>query len=148
MEVVAVPVEYGTGYTWINNMGIRPDGISFLSTLPNYINFDDATGSIAISGAIADGASQIFSTTISTSRNNTRFDVYGVNQNTSLKALFSNNTVPVIYQFVSLEAVNSFIGYTSTSIVVNIEVRNNTGSPINLVAQTIAVTVVQYQIPY
>lgn len=129
-------------------MGIRPDGINFLSTLPAYINFDNAIGNIAISGTIANGASQVFSTTIPTSRNNTRFDVYGVNQNTNLKALFSNNTVPVIYQFVGLEAVNSFIDYTSTNIVVNIEVRNNTGSSINLVAQTIAVTVVQYQIPY
>lgn len=130
-------------------MGIRPDGISFLSTLPNYINFDDATGSIAISGSIAGGGTtQNFSTTIATSRSNTRFDVFGINQNTNVKALLSNNADPLIYQSAGGEVTELVITYGPTSMTVLIEVTNNTGSPINLIAQAIAITVVQYQIPY
>jgi len=127
---------------------IRPDQINFLSTLPNYINIGNTPGSIVITGSIADGFSATFSTTIATSRQNNRFDVYGTNQNTNTKQLLSNTSFPVIYQRTSTEAVNSIITYGVASIQVDILVENFTGGPITLVNQTIAISVVQYEIPY
>lgn len=132
----------------MHDMAIKPDNIQFLSTLPNYINFGDVSGNITFSGSIANGVSQTYSVTLTTSRDNTRFDVYGVNQNTLKKALFSNNADPLIYQFVSSEATELIIAYAPTSMTITIEVTNNTGALINLIPQVIAVTIVQYKIPY
>lgn len=128
-------------------MNIRPDNINFLSTLPNYINIGNPTGNIVISGSILDGNGQIFSTNISTSSSNTRFDIYGLNTNTNTKQLFSGTDFPSIYQFISTENVTLSTVYNTGSISVSIEVDNFTGSTINLVNQTIAVTIVEYEIP-
>lgn len=133
-------------------MKIRPDDISFLSTLPNYINltFDNGspTGTINVSGNIPDLAVQDFSVTIPTSNLNTRFDVYGVNQNTGTKQLFSNTSFPVIYQNAGGEVANVVTEYSPSSIKVTIELFNGTGAPIALVAQSIVVSIIEYQIPY
>src|SRR5882757_3011139 len=101
-------------------MAIRPDGINFLSTLPNYINITtDAgapTGTIAISGTIANGATVDYSVTIPTSSSNNRFDIYGTNQNTLIKQLYSNTTFPVNYQNAGGEAATLLTSYSSTSM--------------------------------
>lgn len=127
---------------------IKPDNIQFLSTLPNYINIANSPGTISISGTLPDTAVQDYSVTISTSRNNTRFDVYGTNQNTQTKQLFSNTTVPVNYQNSGGELANIIISYAPTQMSVTIELTNNTGSPITLINQTFGINIVQYQIPY
>jgi hypothetical protein len=129
-------------------MNIRPDRINFLSTLPNYINIGNPTGTIAIGGSIADMSGQSFSVTIPTSTDNTRFDIYGTNQNTNIKQLLSNTGYPVIYQSVSTEDVTSQVTYAPGSITVQINIANNTGAGIILMTQNIAVVVVEYRIPY
>jgi hypothetical protein len=129
-------------------MSIRPDGINFLSTLPNYINIGNPTGDIVISGSIPDGGGQVFSVTISVSRQNTRSDIYGTNTNTGIKQLLSGTNFPVIYQNAGGEAVNSGVLYGVDSITVEITVENNTGSPVLLIDQTIGIQVVEYSIPY
>ncbi len=133
-------------------MNIRPDNINFLSTLPNYINltYDTGapTGTISVSGSIGIGATLTFSTVITTSSQNTRSDVYGVNSNTGIKQLLSNTGYPTIFQKTGAEKVNVYIDYAATSLTVSIVVVNNTGAPILLTTQSIVVTVVEYQIPF
>lgn len=133
-------------------MAIRPDNIGFLSTLPNYIALtsDSAnpTGTISISGTIADGTTTDYSTIITTSANNTRFDIFGTNQNTGIKQLYSNTTFPVNYQNAGGEAAVLVASYSPGSMTVTIELFNGTGGPVILTSQNIVVTIVQYQIPY
>lgn len=129
-------------------MSIRPDGIAFLSTLPNYINIGNPTGDIVISGVIPDSTSQTFSVTITVSSQNTRSDVYGTNLNTNIKQLLSATNFPVIYQNSGGENVSSGISYGSGSLTIDIIVDNNTGGPVVLTNQTITIQVVEYQIPY
>jgi hypothetical protein len=133
-------------------MTIRPDNINFLSTLPNYISIttDDAapTGTISISGSLANGATQDYSTTISLSADSTRADIYGTNQNTLIKQLYSNTTFPVNYQNAGGEAATLLTSYSAGSVTVTIELFNGTGGLINLTSQNITVKVVEYQIPY
>lgn len=133
-------------------MSIRPDGINFLSTLPNYIcltnDTDVPTGIISISGTIADGSDTNYSVTIPTSTNNTRFDIYGVNQNTNVKQLYSNTGFPVNYQNAGGEKATLITLYNPSNITVTIELFNGTGGPVTLVSQNIVITIVEYQIPY
>lgn len=133
-------------------MSIRPDGINFLSTLPNYICLTNdsnvPTGTISISGTLANGATTDYSVTISTSLNNTRFDIYGVNQNTGIKQLYSNTTFPVNYQNTGGESATLLTTYSPTSMTVTIELFNGTGGLLNLTNQNIVITIVEYQIPY
>lgn len=127
---------------------IKPDNISFLSTLPTYIGIGSPSNSFTISGTIPDGSGQTFSTTVLTSQNNTRFDVYGTNQHTNEKQLLSNTNFPSIYQFVSSELLQMTISYSSTSVEVQFQISNFTGASINLINQTILITVEEYMIPY
>ncbi len=129
-------------------MTIRPDNINFLSTLPAYIGIGEPTGNISISGSIADGASSNFSVTIPTSTNNTRFDVYGINQNNGTKQLLSSTNFPLIYQYVSTEIIEMEIAYASSSVTVTFTIFNFTGALINLTNQVIKINVVEYQIPF
>jgi hypothetical protein len=127
---------------------IKPDNISFLSNLPTYINIGEKTGNITIAGSILNGASASFSTSIATSANNNRFDVYGVNLNTNIKQLLSNSCFPKIYQNVYFESPRIYTVYTPSLITVTIDVFNGSGLDIILQDQVIAVTVVEYTIPY
>lgn len=133
-------------------MSIRPDGINFLSALPNYICLTNdsnvPTGTISISSTLANGATADYSVTIPTSLNNTRFDIYGTNQNTGIKQLYSNTTFPVNYQNAGGEAATLLTTYGSTSMTVTIELFNGTGGLLNLTSQNIVITIVEYQIPY
>lgn len=127
---------------------IKPDNINFLSTLPAYIGIGQPTGNIVISGTILNGSGQSFSITVPTSPDNTRFDVYGVNQNTNIKQLLSNTNFPLIYQYKSTEFLAQEIDYAPSSITVIFQIQNFTGSSVTLINQTIAITIVEYQIPY
>lgn len=127
---------------------IKPDGITFLSSLPQYINVGTPTGNIVISGTVPDGTTQNFSVTIPTSTSNTRCDIYGENLNTLKKQLFSTSNYIAIYQFAGLEFTQLATSQASGSVTVTISVNNFTGGPITLTNQTITVSVVEYQIPY
>lgn len=133
-------------------MAIRPDNINFLSTLPNYIALTSdsgvPTGTIAISGTIGAGVTKDYSTTITTSPNNTRFDIFGTNQNTGTKQLYSNTTYPVNYQNAGGESAKLVASYSPGSMTVTIELFNGTGGTVTLTSQNIVVTIVEYQIPY
>lgn len=129
-------------------MAIKPDNIQFLSTLPNYINIDNSSQDISISGVLLPLAVNNYTVTFTTSRNNTRFDIYGKNQNTLTKQLFSNTPFPVVYQNSSGEIARIITTYASTSITVTIQLTNNTAGVIGLISQIITISLVQYQIPY
>jgi hypothetical protein len=131
-------------------MTIKPDGIQFASFLPNYIQIiPNPTSSLDISGIFPDTFSYTFSTTITgLSPNKTRCDVYGTNLNTGYRQLLTNSHFPAIYQNKAGEKVRCFITFGTNSVTFNLFIDNVTGAPVTLIDQTIAISVVQYKIPF
>lgn len=129
-------------------MQVKLDNIIFSSMHEAYKNYASPSDNIAISGSVADGATSNFSVSVPYTRGGTRADIYLKGNN---KKIWANQGSALAtggpYQYVSTENADVLIEYTSSSIDVTITIFNGTGAPINLTAQTIEVTVVQYDAP-
>lgn len=132
-------------------MAIRPDDVQFSTLLPNYIQITpNPTGNMDIIGNILpDTFSFTFTATITgLSPDKTRCDLYGVNLNTGKKQLLTNAGFPSIYENKQGERAIHSIEYGTNSVTLSITIENNTGSVAVLIDQTIALTVVQYKVPF
>jgi hypothetical protein len=138
-------------------MALRLDNILIASEIPNYINIvPNITNNIVISGTYATGTTTNFSSTLSVSSNNTRADLYAYNASNGKKQLISSSnylsndisTGGGVYQHKSTEYIQLSTAYSTGSITVTISVNNYSGGTITLITQTIAITAVQYQIPF
>lgn len=130
--------------------GYRLDQIQFLSTLPQYINIGNQPGTISISGAVANGATVNFSTTVPILAKNTFADVFITGSVTAKKTqIVSQNSVSLVYSYLSSESVTCFLSFAPTQLTVTVSIYNGTGFNITgLVPQTISVECIQYNIPF
>ncbi len=134
-------------------MGQKLDKIIHTTSFEAYKNYLTIDSSIAIPAVVVpNGDGELYSATVDFTRGGTRADIY-VDNGTS-KALLSGvgarAALGDIYQFTSFETINSNILYLNgitDSIYIEVTIENNTGGPITLVAQTLNLTVVQYDAP-
>jgi hypothetical protein len=133
---------------------INPDNLLIASTLPTYVNPKTSTGSISISGTVANGNTANFTGSITSSivANLFRADVYGYNTVTTTKLLL--NTLLVMgtnlggYSYTSTELCQIEISNSGQTVTVTYSIFNGTGSSITLTAQTINLTLAEYQVPF
>lgn len=129
---------------------IRIDRVIFSSYHEAYQNYDNPAPQniVVATTSLANGATRNISVTIPYTRANTRADVYATRGDVkTLVSVGGRAAASSIYQFVSNEIATFDVRYTSTDITVILSITNNTGSSINPIAQTIAISVVQYQAP-
>ena len=131
-------------------MQIRLDQVVLSSFHEAYQNYDNPLPQniVIASTPLANGGVRTFSVTIPYSRANTRADVYATSS--SYKTLLSGSgraAASVIYTYASSEIAWFNVIYSSGEITVTLTISNNTGGSITPVAQTISISVVQYQAP-
>ena len=127
----------------------RYDQLLFSSVTANKINIGNPQGTIGISGSIASGNTQNFSTTITLSSTQNYTVIYGQNENTNNKTkLDSTTSVSYIYQAVSQESATCAVSFGSNQVTVTISVFNGTASTITLTSQNILITAVEYKLPF
>lgn len=128
---------------------IRLDKVAFSTLHEAYKNYLTTTGDIVIATtSLANGASRTTSVVIPYTRAGTRADVYATNG--SKKTLVTSGgraAGTAIYTLTSTETVTINTSYSSSDITVSVVVTNNSGGPISPVAQTITISVVQYDAP-
>lgn len=134
----------GIGFTMTQ---IRLDKVQFYSNMETYLNYTTLTSNISVSGNIADGATSTFSTSITYARSKTRADLYAKNLNTGTKMSLVGGPRIHPYQFVSSEVATLWATYTGSTISIFLAVTNNTGAAINLIAQTLEISAVLYEVP-
>jgi len=132
---------------------IRPDNVQLASMLPAYINTSTPGGTINISGTVASGTTQNFTTSFAfnVAAKNMMADVYGVNSVTEAKFLLNNLLVAaagVEYSPKSTELCQLELSYSATTLTVTFSIFNGTASSITLNAQTITVTAPIYKLPF
>lgn len=126
---------------------LRLDKVQFFSGLDTYLNYDNITSDINISGTVANGNSISFSTEINYTRLNTRADLYATNLNTGIKMPLTGGVRIHPYQKVSTEIASIATSYSNNTITITLLVTNNTGSSINLISQTLRIGVVLVEAP-
>lgn len=132
---------------------IRPDNVQLASMLPAYVNTSSPTATISISGTIANGNTQNFSTSLAfnVAARNVMADVYGSNNLTGAKFLLNNLLVAtsgIEYSPKSTELCQMELSYNATTITVTFSVFNGTGSSITLNAQTVTIVAPTYKLPF
>jgi len=128
-------------------MGLRLDKVLFSTLHESYKNYDTVSGSIAISGSIANGATANFTAVLPYTRTGTRADVYLDGHSIKVLANAGDRATSDVYQFVSSETFATKVIYSTTDITVTISIFNGTGGSINLTSQTITVSAVLYDAP-
>lgn len=129
-------------------MQIKPDNVLLTSLLETYLNYDTKTGTITISGSVANLGTANFTTTIAVGRSQSIADIYAINRNTGLKMSLNAGSIHHPYQDVSSENHAHSINYTDGIITVTLSVSNFTGAGIVLTSQVWDVVVVLYNVPY
>lgn len=122
------------------------DDLQFSTLLPNFINVQTTPGSITVSGTLADGTTQNYSTTITLSGLTNFGDVYATRAGTKT-ALVSDSSVSGIFDFASSEFAQNSVDYSGGTVTVTITVNNDTGLSVTLHTQTFAIGVVEYMLP-
>lgn len=130
---------------------VRLDKVVFSTFHEAYTNYATQTGVITVANTgIANATSRDQSVSIPYTRGGTRADIYVEGSLTGYKTMANAGTrsaASVVYQFAGLEVATLYIQYSSSVIEVGLRITNNTGATINPPAQTITVTVVQYDAP-
>lgn len=128
---------------------IRLDRIVFSTKHPAYINYETLTDDIVIATtALADGASRTTSVVIPYTRGGTRADIYATRGTKKTPVTGGSRAAgEAIYNKTSTETVSISANYSSSNITVSVTVSNNSGASINPIAQTITISVVQYDAP-
>lgn len=125
------------------------DRINFSSQYGAFLNYATATDDIVVAAtSLANGASRNISVTIPYERGGTTADVYATRG--SVRTLVSTGgraAATAVYDFKSSETAYFNISYSSSNITVTLTITNNTGSAITPNAQTITISVVQYDAP-
>lgn len=129
---------------------IRLDKTIQSSIHPVFINYKTSTGNIEVEAtSLANGASRTIQVVIPYSRGGTTADIYGTRDG-AVSTLISTGgraAASAIYSFKSSETATFGTAYTSTNITVSLTITNNTGGAITPNAQTIVISVVQYDAP-
>lgn len=127
---------------------LRLDKVSFTGLTDVFINYATPTSTITISGSVANGATENFSTTVAVDRSDSIADIYAENRNTGEKRILNAGSVHNPYQFVSSETARHNITYSGGIITVTLSVFNGSGSLVNLTSQIWDITVVLYEVSY
>lgn len=137
-------VKYGTRY-----ITMRIDKINFSSQYGSFLNYATISDDIVVTTAsLANGATRNITVTIPYTRGGTVADIYATRA--SIKTFVSTGgraAASAIYNFKSTETASFNILYSSSNITVTLSITNNSGSAINPNAQTIKISVVQYDAP-
>lgn len=132
------------------NPQYRYDNLQFSSVIPNFINTNKLTTSIACSGTYANGGGANFTGNVTLSNTTSFYDVYFINQNTNHKisalATGSNVEISIIWQYESSETVQNSISLDGSILTAEISLFNGTGSSLTIVSQTYTLEVIEYQI--
>lgn len=128
---------------------IRLDKVIFSTFHEAYKNYHTATGSIAVvATSLANGATRTVTATIPYDRGGTRADVYVSGNGVKTIATGGPRAAGLaVYERTSTETASIFVRYTSTDVLVVLSIFNGTGGSITPIAQTIDVSVVQYEAP-
>lgn len=128
---------------------VKLDKVKKTSLFESFKNYATTTGDIVVAAtSLANGASRTISVTIPYTRAGTIADIYATrstvrtNVNTSPRAAAS-----AVYSFASSETAELYATYSTTDITVSLVITNNTGGSITPTAQTLTISVVQYDAP-
>jgi len=128
---------------------IRPDKVIQASALGSFINYLTTTDDIIVTAtSLANGATRNIAVSIPYSRGGTIADIYATRG--TIRTLVSTGgraSASVVYDFKSTETVAFSVKYTSSAVEVTLSITNNTGGAITPNAQTITISVVQYDAP-
>lgn len=125
------------------------DKIQFSSNLPNFINVQNDTTKITVSGSVLVGAT-FFNGTISLSSRSNFFTLYAVDSYTGNK--YAVNNIGSLYlSYANATALDQLFLYTTfvgNNLNIFLYVVNNNAIPITLISQTYTFTAVEYQLPF
>lgn len=130
-------------------MGYKLDKIQFCTAFEAYKNYATTTEALNIpADTLPNGATNNYFIATGFDRGGTRADIYLDGNGVKILANTSSRLeTGDPYQFVGLETASCLVQYASDAVVVIISLSNNTGGPITLTAQTINVSLVQYDAP-
>lgn len=128
-------------------MLIKMDKTIFSSEVETYQNYQTLTGTISITGTVPAVSSLVFNAYFPYERGKTKADIYVKNLTTGVKRPMTGGIRQVPYTFAGSEIISQLASYGGQFISVSIQIANNTGSPIVLIAQTLEVSVVLYELP-
>lgn len=127
---------------------IKLDKVILTNLVETYLNYDTLASNILISGNLAAGATQTFSTTIPYVRGKTRADLYARNTTTNIKRPVTGGARQHPYTYAGAETCDQGASYDGTNITVSFTIRNGTGAVISLTSQTMEISAVLYEVPY
>jgi len=131
-------------------MSINLDKIIMSSLTGQYLNYDNVSEDLTISGNVAaGGGTATFTVTINYTRDNSRADVYYMRTSNNRKTLLNagNRVNSNIYSFAGFEIVDTILTYSGNSITAGFKITNNTGGIITLTTQVMTISAVIYNAP-
>lgn len=139
----------GYGTRCITMGSIKIDKVILTSLFGAFINYLTSSSSLVVTAtSLANGASRTISTTIPYTRGGTVADIYA--SSSTVKTLITGSgraAAANVYTYTSSEVATFRIDYSASSITVSLVITNNTGGSITPVAQTLDISVVQYDAP-
>lgn len=127
---------------------IRPDRLKFASFVDTFINYENPSSTLTVSGSVGAGATVNFDANIAIPRANTLFDVYAINNNTGKKMTLLAGSKHHPFQATGAENEAHSLAYTAGNLLVRLSVFNGTGAPIALTTQVWRMVAVLYDVPY
>ena len=130
-------------------LSVKLDKVKYSSLHESFKNYETITDDIVVAATpLANGASRTISVSIPYSRSGTTADIYATRSTVrSLISCGGRAAANAVYNYVSSETVNLSAIYSSTTITVSLIITNNTGGSITPNAQTITISVVNYDSP-
>jgi len=128
---------------------VHLDKVIMTSLFESFKNYLTTTADIVVDATpLADGDSRSISVTVPYTRAGTVADIYATRNTvrTSVNA-GSRSSARAVYNFTSSETARIDSVYSATDITVTLTISNNTGGSITPNAQTITISVVQYDAP-
>lgn len=128
---------------------VKLDKVVVSSLHPAYINYATLSDDIVISAtSLANGATRTISVTIPYDRAGTVADIYATRSTVKTAVSCGGRAAAsAVYNFKSTETARFDVRYSSSNITVSLVIFNGTGGAITPNAQTITISVVQYDAP-
>lgn len=128
---------------------VKLDKVITSSLHESFKNYETSTDDIVVAAtSLANGASRTISVVIPYTRAGTTADIYATRGTT--KTIVSGggrSAASAVYSFISTETATLDAFYDASNITVSLTITNNTGGSITPTAQTITISVVQYDSP-
>lgn len=128
---------------------INLDKVVQSSFHPAFINYHTATDDIVVAAtSLGSGSTRSISVSIPYTRGGTIADIYATRGSVRTPVTGGGRAAAsAVYNFKSTEAARFDVSYSSTHITVTLRIINNSGGSITPNAQTITISVVQYDAP-